>query len=102
MTEAKLSCNRRSLAEERLDQRRLAGSVRPDECDFLAAFDDDRRGIEESFVSGSELDAFGLEHDTTRARRLEEVEAERSPPARECLELLRGLKRAPSPGARSA
>ena len=64
--------------EDRGEQRRLSRSVRPDEPDLLATLDDDCRSVEELLVTGRERDVVGLEDDAPAARRVEEVEAERT------------------------
>ena len=74
--------------EDRREQRRLPGAVRPDEPDLLAALDDERRVVEQPLVSRGERDVLGLEHDPPAARRVEEVEPERAALLRQRLDLV--------------
>ena len=70
--------------EDRLEQRRLAGAVRPHEPDVLAALDRERRLVEQLLIPGRHLEAAGLDDGPAAACWLEEVEAERlAPPIQE-------------------
>src|SRR5581483_6868837 len=77
VTEPDAPAGRLAAAEQGLEQRRLAGAVRPDERDMLAADDRERRLVEESLVACLEPQALDHEDVAARAGRLEELEAER-------------------------
>ena len=77
-------------AEERLEERRLARSVGPDERDVLPPLEHDRGAVEQELVAGGDDEVVRLEHDPAGARGLQELEAERPAPLRHRLELLRG------------
>ena len=70
-------------AEDRLEQRRLAGAVRPDERDVLAALDRERRVVQQRPAGNRDLQVFGLEHGAAAARRIDEPEAEPARSARQ-------------------
>ena len=74
-------------AEQRLEQRRLAGAVRPDERDVLASLEHERGAVEEQLVARRDDEVVRLEHDPPGTRRPEELEAERPTLARQRLEL---------------
>src|SRR4029079_8115879 len=79
-------------AEHGLERRRLAGAVRPDEPDVLAAFEREARVGQQSLVAGSHAQAVRLDHRSAAARRLEEVEAERTTLASQELQLSAGVR----------
>src|SRR4029079_19632183 len=79
-------------AEHGLERRRLAGAVRPDEPDVLAAFEREGRVGQQSLVAGSHAQAVRLDHRSAAARRLEEVEAERTALAGQELQLSAGVR----------
>src|SRR5262249_31902379 len=66
--------------QQLLEQRRLAGAVRPDERDVLAALDRERDVGEQVLVTGTQLEALDLDDRPSAARRREELEPERAPP----------------------
>jgi hypothetical protein len=70
-----------ALAEQRLEERRLAGAVRPDERDMLAPLDRERRLVEQRFVTGADPQPLCDCDVTARPGGLEELEAECPPPA---------------------
>jgi hypothetical protein len=67
---------RLALLEDRLEQRRLARAVRPDERDVLAALDRERASVEQHARRRSRPRALRLDDRAAAARRLEELEAE--------------------------
>src|SRR5581483_8177709 len=68
-------------AKQRLEQRRLAASVRADEGDVLAALERERDPLEQLLLACRQRQALDLQHRSPAARRREEVEPEptRSP-----------------------
>src|SRR5439155_19964516 len=78
-------------AEDRLEQRRLARAVRPDERDVLAALERERGAGQQPAPTDLHVEAVGLEDGAPAARRLEELEAERARPPRQQRDLLRRL-----------
>src|SRR5262249_44634898 len=66
-------------AEQRLEQRRLAGAIRADERDVLAALDRERRVLEERAAGHGERDAFRLDDHAPRALRLQKSEPQPAP-----------------------
>ena len=62
-----------------LQQRRLAGAVRPDQRDMLAALQDELRVLEKRLRAGGEVEALGLDHHPAAPGRLQELEPERPP-----------------------
>src|SRR5262249_1738085 len=66
-------------AEQRLEQGRLAGAVRADERDVLAALDRERRFAQQRPPGNGELDLLCLDDDAAGPLRLQEVEAECAP-----------------------
>ena len=64
-------------ADDRVEQRRLAGAVRSDEGDVLAALEHELGVLEQRLVACGERDLLGLEHHSAAARGLEELEAQR-------------------------
>src|SRR5262249_33490889 len=79
VAEAHLARGRVAAAEDRLEQRRLAGAVRSDERHVLAALERDRRVMQQLLLARAQVGSLGIHHDPPRARRLEELEAERAP-----------------------
>ena len=85
---ARIGC---AIADERLEQRRLARSVRPDEGDVLAPLDHERGTVEQRLAARRQPQPLDLDHDPPGPRRLEELEAERAAALGEVLELARRL-----------
>ncbi len=81
----------RAVADEGLEQRRLAGSVRADERDVLGPLDHERGTVEQRLAAGREPQPLDLDDGAPGPRRLEELEAERAATLREVLELARRL-----------
>ncbi len=75
-------------AEQRLEQRRLAGAVRPDERDVLAALERERRAVQQLPLADAQVEALDLEHRAPAARRLQELEPERARAPREQRDLV--------------
>src|SRR5207244_7933499 len=73
--------------EQRLEQRRLAGSVRADERDVLAALEREADVVQQLFRAGGDLEALRLDHGPAAPRRVEEIEAEPFLVRRQRLEL---------------
>ena len=90
VTERDLARRGLALAEQRLEQRRLARAVRPDERDVLASLEHELGVDEQLLVARDDVEARRLEHDPARARGLEELEPERAVPARQRLQLAGG------------
>ncbi len=88
--------------DEPLEQRRLAGAVRPDKRDVLAALDRERRVVEQDALADRDLDAVRLDDGAPAARRLEELEAEPARLAREQRDLLGVAGSSPPSAGRSA
>src|SRR5438552_2144110 len=78
-------------AEDRFDQRRLAGAVRADERDMLAALDRKRRVVQQRPPWDADLERLRLEHGAPAARRVDEAETEPSRLARQQRDLLADL-----------
>ena len=78
----------RMSVEDRCEQRRLPGAVRPDEPDLLTALDDDRRVVEEPLLAGRQCDVLGLEDNPAASWRVEKVESESPPLLRQRRDLL--------------
>ena len=97
-----LSSRRLTPAEQRLEQGRLAGAVRPDESDVLAPLDRERDVGEQLLVAGREVESLSLGHGAAASLRLEEVEAELLAAASQQRDLVLRPPRAPSRAARSA
>ena len=83
------SVSRLAGAEDRLEQRRLAGAVRADEPDVLAALEGERRLGQQLLVARAHAELGRLEHRAAAASGLEELEPERPAAARQELELAR-------------
>ena len=81
----------RAVADERLEQGRLARAVRADERDVLPALDHERAALEQLLAACREAEPVDLDHDPAGAGRLQELEAERAPSLGEVLELARRL-----------
>src|SRR5207253_4197662 len=73
--------------EQRLEQRRLAGSVRADERDVLAALEREPDVVQQLLRAGGHLEALRLDHGPAAPRRVEEIEAEPFLARRQRLEL---------------
>ena len=56
----------RAMADERLEQRRLARPVRADERDVLPALDHERAALDQLLASRREPEALDLDHDPAR------------------------------------
>src|SRR5262249_56591055 len=67
---------RLALLQDRLEQRRLARAVRPDERDVLATLDREGRAVEQDAVADRNPQIFGLQDGAPAARWLEELEPE--------------------------
>ena len=80
-----------AMADERLEQRRLARPVRPDERHVLLTLDHERAAFDQLLPARREPEPFDLDHDPAAARRLQELEAEAPSPLRQVLELAGGL-----------
>ena len=65
--------------DDPLEQRRLAGAVRPDQRDMLAALEHELGVLEERLRARGEVEALGLDHHPAAPDRLQELEAERAP-----------------------
>src|SRR5207253_4127043 len=78
-------------AQQLLEQRRLAGPVRADERHVLATLDRERHVREQVLVAGRQLEVLHLDDRPPAAGRVEELEAERPPAARQQRQLLGGL-----------
>src|SRR4051794_13354324 len=76
VTKADASGLRFALAEDRLEQRRLAGSVRPDECHVLASFDREGRALQENPIADAHVESFCFDDRSTATRGLQKLEAE--------------------------
>src|SRR5262249_29426400 len=83
---------RLALLQDRLEQRRLARAVRPDERDVLATLDREGRAVEQDAVADRNPQIFGLQDGAPAARWLEELEPELPRPAREQLDVTRRLR----------
>ncbi len=81
----------RAVADERLEQSRLARPVRPYESDVLSALDHELGAVEQPLASGRESQPVDLDDGPPRPGRLEKLEAERAASLREVLELPRRL-----------
>ena len=92
MADAHAAVVRLAAAEQRLDQGRLAGAVRPDERDVLAALERERRVVEQLALADPEGDALRLDDGSSAARRIDEAEAEPLRSAREQRDLLADLR----------
>ena len=100
VAEPELSVLRLAAPEERLEQRRLAGAVRADERDVLAALDREVHAREQLLVAGRELDAFGLDDRPAASLRLQELEAEALRAPGQKARSRRRARRAPSGAGR--
>ena len=80
-----------AMADERLEQRRLARAVRTDERDVLLALDHERAVLDQLLAARREAETLDLDHDPAAARRLQELEPEAPSPLRQVLELPRRL-----------
>src|SRR5439155_26997857 len=81
------ACNRLPHGEQRLQQRRFAGSVRADARDVLAALEREADVVQQLFRAVGDLEALRLDHGPAASRRVEEIEAEPPPVRRQRLEL---------------
>jgi len=70
--------DRRPPAEQRLEQGRFPGSVRPDQADVLPALEREGRVGEQRLVAGPDHEVARLDHGSPAARGLEELEAKRT------------------------
>ena len=75
------------MADERLEQGGLARSVRADERDVLPSLDHERAAFDQLLAARRQTEPVDVDHGPARARRLEELEAERAPPPRQVLQL---------------
>jgi len=64
--------------DDPLEQRRLAGAVRSDQGDMLAALQNELCVLEEGLRACGEVEALGLDHHPAAPCRLQELEAERT------------------------
>ena len=76
-----------AILHQRLQQRRLARPVRADEGDVLAALDHEGGPVEQRLAARREPQPFDLHDRSSRAGRLEELEADVAAAVREILEL---------------
>ena len=81
------SRRRARVAEQRLEERRLARAVRADQRDVLAALEREDDVASSVLVARRELDAFDLDHGPPASRRLQELEAEALRAARQQVDL---------------
>src|SRR5439155_19237467 len=79
---------RRSLAEHRLEERRLAGAVRPHEGDVLATLEHECSAVEQRLLPRRDVERIRLEYDASRTCGLQELETECSPSPRELVQLV--------------
>ena len=91
MTEADNARIGAPVADECLEQCRLARSVRADERDVLPSLDHERAIVDQLLPACREVESFDLDNGPPCPRRLEELEAERAASLREVLELSRRL-----------
>src|SRR5262249_20146624 len=80
-----------ALADDRAQQRRLAGSVRADECDVLTALERERSVVQQPAFAYAQRELVGLYNRAPASRRIDEAEAEASRAAREQRDLVRDL-----------
>ena len=69
---------RRPALEDRVDERRLAASVRPDETDVIPALERERDVREQPMLTRRDGQVLHLDHRAAAARRLQELEAKSS------------------------
>ena len=86
MAGAQLAVLQGPAARQRLDQRGLAGAVRPDEAHVLAALQPQIDVGEQLLVARRQRRSLQLQDHAARPRRLVEAEAERPPIARVALD----------------
>ena len=75
--------------DDPLEQRRLAGAVRSDQGDVLAALQHELRVLQEGLRACGKVEALGLDHHPPASCRLQELEAERAPADTRRLDALR-------------
>jgi hypothetical protein len=92
VTESHRAALRLALLEHRFEQRGLAGTVRPDECDVLAPLDRKRHAVEQHALPDADGEVVRLHHGAAAARRLQELEAELLAPPREQVDLVGRLR----------
>src|SRR5256714_14098724 len=87
VSQPRRACDRLPQREQRLEQRRLAGSVRADERDVLAALEREADIVQQLLRAGGDLEALRLDHGPAAPRRVEKIESEPFLARRQRLEL---------------
>src|SRR5579859_3863534 len=76
--------------DDSLEERRLAGAVRADQGDVLAALERERRVAQQLTLADRDIEVLRLDHGASAARGLEELEAERARATRQQRDLACG------------